>query len=120
MPGVIRVLYIMSKRAIGSLCLTDLNAAAKRGHTAFSRSAKNGKIYANITMWCNDEPDKNGNDFSIVLNSAKDKQEADMAANDGKKTYAGNLKWAQDQGEPKPVTAQEAAKEIPLDDDLPF
>ncbi len=110
----------MSKRAIGSICLTDLVAAAKRGHSAFSRSVKNGKIYGNITMWCNDEPDKHGQDFSIVLNSAEGKKEADDAANEGKKVYAANLKYATNQGEPKPVTAEEATAELPLDADLPF
>jgi hypothetical protein len=95
-----------NKRAIGSLCLTDLNEAAKKGHSAFSRSSKNGKIYCNVTMWINAETDKNGNDFSIQLSSKKDMDEADKAKFDGKKVYAGNLKHPASYEE-KPVTEAE-------------
>lgn len=75
----------MSKLTTASLSYTDIVEKAKSGHSAFSR-AKNGKVYFNIAIWGNDEPDKFGNDVSIMLNSAKDKKEAEG------KVYIGNGK----------------------------
>ncbi len=84
----------MSTNAIlmnGSICVTDLIDAYQKGHTAFSRSAKNQKVYANITEWVNQDADQFGNHASILLNSAKDKEPEDLAKF-GKKCYVGNLK----------------------------
>lgn len=69
----------------GSLCLTQINEAAKSGHSAFSR-ASNGKIYFNIIEWENDNVDKFGNNFSVKLNPKKD------APDNEKNIYIGNLK----------------------------
>lgn len=77
----------MSKMITGSLCLTDILAKAKEGHSAFSRSEKNGKIYFNILQWENDEPDQFNNNFSVQLNPKKDAPETE------KKQYIGNLKY---------------------------
>jgi len=49
----------------GSICLTDLIEAAKAGHSSCSRS-QNGKVYANVNIWLNDEPDKFDNVISII------------------------------------------------------
>lgn len=101
----------MSKLLTGSVCLTDLIEQAKKKHSAFSK-ANNGKIYGNIALWMNDEPDKYGNTVSIQLNSEKDKRDAEG------KIYIGNA---------KPIGTQQAApiaetdtNELPETDDLPF
>ena len=87
----------------GSICLTDLGDAFKAGHSAFNKSEKNGKVYANIAVWMNDEPDQYGNILSFQLNSKKD------AADD--KVYFGNAKLP-DAGKPAPAQK--------TNDDLPF
>lgn len=102
----------MSQLLNGSICLSDLNAKAKEGHSAFSR-AKNGKIYFNITQWINDEPDQYGNHSSFQLNSKKDNREAEG------KVYIGHAKFAERQ-EPSPVNPESVSGELPDDDDLPF
>jgi len=90
----------------GSICLTDLGDAFKAGHSAFNKSEKNGKVYANIAVWMNDEPDQYGNILSFQLNSKKD------AADD--KVYFGNAKL------PDGAKAAPAQKSNAKDDDLPF
>jgi hypothetical protein len=101
----------MSKLLTGSVCLTDLIEQAKKKHSAFSK-AKNDKIYGNIAIWINDEPDKYGNTVSIQLNSEKDKRDAEG------KIYIGNA---------KPLPNQKAAQieetdtnNLPETDGLPF
>lgn len=98
----------MSQLYGGSICLTDLIAKAKEGHSAFSK-ANNGKIYFNFNAWLNDEPDQYGNDMSVQLNSSKDKREAEG------KVYIGKA---------KKVTAAQptavAANDVPDIGDLPF
>lgn len=101
----------MSQLLNGSICLTDLIAAAKASHSAFSK-AKNGKIYFNFSQWVNDEPDDYGNHSSLLLNSSKDGQ-----ATEGK-TYIGNAKLAAKK-EPEPVSAADLDG-LPDDDGLPF
>lgn len=89
----------------GSICLSDLSEAFKKNHSAFNKSEKNGKIYANIAVWMNDEPDQYGNILSFQLNSKKD------APDD--KVYFGNAKLPD---AAKPASA--AAKSAPDDDFL--
>ena len=100
----------MAKMITGSLCLSEINELAKAGHSAFSR-AQNGKIYFNVLVWENDEPDKFGNNFSVQLNAKKD------AADTEKKKYIGNLKYL-GTGEAGPIG--DVAKELPDLDGLPF
>ncbi len=91
----------------GSICLSDLGDAFKAGHSAFNKSEKNGKVYANIAVWMNDEPDQYGNILSFQLNSKKD-------AND-EKVYFGNAKL------PDGVKPQAAQTPKPKDDEhFPF
>ena len=90
----------------GSICLTDLGNAFKANHSAFNTSEKNGKIYANIAVWMNDEPDQYGNVLSFQLNSKKDATD--------EKVYFGNAKMP-DQVKSAPV---EVAKTVA--DDMPF
>lgn len=42
----------------GSICLTDMIEQAKKGHSAFAKSDKNGKVYCNILTWLNEKEDK--------------------------------------------------------------
>lgn len=99
----------MSQLLNVSICLTDLVAKAKEGHSAFTRSEKNGKVYVNVRQWVNDEEDTYGNVSSLLLNSKEDKREAEG------KFYIGNGK-AVKQKEPQPVSSEE----VPELDDLPF
>jgi len=101
----------MSKNFYGSICFTDLLEAAKQGHDGFAKSEKNGKIYANVTVWLNDEVDKYGNKLSIQVNEAKD-------STDFKKFYIGNLKEGKDVT-PKPLEGA-VILSLPDTNDLPF
>lgn len=101
----------MSELLGGSICLTDLNANAKIGHSAFSKSEKNGKIYFNFTQWINDEKDQYGNISSLLLNSSKEMKDTEG------KIYIGNAKKLEAAGSP-PLQAGDDS--IPEDDDLPF
>lgn len=76
----------MTKYRTGSMCFTDLQEAAKGGHSAFSR-AKNGKVYFNYIRWMNEE-NQFGQDGSFQLQSKKEKQDQDA------KIYFGN-EWAE-------------------------
>lgn len=69
----------------GSICITEIIEKMKSGHSAFSK-AQNGKVYANILIWQNSEPDKFGNTVSVQLSSTKDKREKE------EKVYIGNAK----------------------------
>lgn len=106
----------------GSICLTDLIAQAKKGHSSFSK-AQNGKVYANILTWVNDMPDKFGNSMSHQLSSSKEMRERE------EKIYIGNSKKLETN---QPVSSSEvqddnfdnlptrqSKKEEPADD-LPF
>ena len=102
----------MSQLINGSICLTDLIAKAKEQHSSFTK-ATNGKIYANITMWVNDEPDTYGNTVSLQLNSTQEKREAEG------KVYIGNGKPAKKK-EPEAVGATDLANIDEGLEDLPF
>ncbi len=94
----------------GSLCYTEIVAQAKNAHPAFSR-AQNGKVYFNIDVWLNDEPDKLGNTISVSLSKKK--------GDDIKSVTIGNLKTNDPQPQitpPLPTTENKSED----DDDLPF
>ncbi len=78
----------MSERFYGSICVTDLIEMAKRKHSAFTKS-ESGKVYANVTVWLNEEQDKYGNIMSVQLNPSKEKKDTD------ERMYIGNMKKAQ-------------------------
>jgi hypothetical protein len=97
----------------GSLCLTDMVAKAKEGHSAFTKG-KNGKIYMNVTCWVNDEPNQFGQHASLLLNSSKEKKDAEG------KVYIGNMKKSEGGGY-EPVTAADAEDlNLPNIEPLPF
>lgn len=75
----------------GSLCVTDMMDALKKGHSAFSKSPKNGKVYCNIVEFVKQAPDDYGNHASIQMSSTKEKREEEKNAY-GKFNYLGNLK----------------------------
>lgn len=94
----------------GSICLTELVAQCKKGHSAFSK-ADNGKLYFNVALWLNDEPDKYGNHMSIQLSSKKESKDKDG------KVYIGNAKFS-DKAGGAPIKPSDT-KELDLDD-MPF
>lgn len=85
----------MSEFILGSICMSTLIEKAKAGHSAFSKSAKDGKIYFSFAEWINDEANEYGQHSSILLSSHKDKKDSEG------KVYIGNGK----KFENKPVTA---------------
>lgn len=92
-----------------SISYDEIIKAAKAGHSAFTRSLKNKKVYINVTVWINPEPDQYDNDASIMLNSTKEKREAEG------KCYIGNGRFYDPN---RPVKENEI--KVPQDDDLPF
>ena len=88
----------------GSICLDDLFAASKESHAAIT-VAKNGKKYANIVIWVNEQPDQYGKMGSVQLSQPKDSQE--------KKVYVGNL------NAPKAATGT-PVEIVSTPNDLPF
>ena len=72
----------------GSICLTDLIECAKQKHSAFTKG-QNGKIYASVNVWLNNERDKYGNIMSIQLNPTKEMKDLD------KRLYIGNMKQSE-------------------------
>lgn len=75
----------------GSICVTDLMDALNKGHSAFSKSAKNGKVYCNIIEFVREAPDDYGQHASLQMSSIKDKRDEEKDKF-GKLNYIGNLK----------------------------
>jgi hypothetical protein len=98
----------MSERINASICLTDLGDKARANHSAIT-TGKNGKKYANITIWINDTKDQFDNDVSIQLNSKQESREAEG------KVYVGNVKTSR-----LPVITGMAAAPVADGSDLPF
>jgi len=96
----------------GSICLSDMIKQAKLPHSAFVKAGKEDKIFANVNIWINEEPDKFGNTVSIQLNSTQEMQKAEG------KVYVGNAKKSE-RKEPEQLD-EATASELPDDDDLPF
>jgi hypothetical protein len=95
----------MNQSFYGSICLTDLLEAAKKKHSAFTKG-KNGKIYANVTVWLNENKDKFGNIMSLQVNPIKDSSDD--------KFYIGNCKASEG---PKPVSDKDVSGlDVNLDD----
>ena len=95
----------MSQLLYGSVNLSELNEQAKKGHKAFSRG-KNGKIYFNVNVWINDEPDQYNNDASVQLNFKDAPKEEQV--------YVGNLKISSG----KPIAPDSV--DLMDDDDFPI
>ena len=95
-----------NKLFIGSICLSDLNEQAKKGNPAFSKGS-NGKIYVNVNLWHNEEPDQYEKVAQLQISKPKDSTE--------KTIYIGSFSLPK-KFEPEPIKAEE----IPGDDDFPF
>ena len=102
------------KSYYGSLDLTTILAQAKLPHSAFVRAGKNNKMFMQVQIWVNDEPDQYGNSLSVKLQS-KDAETGKLEGN----IYLGNLKKSEAKA-PEPLEAGSA--EIPDENgtDLPF
>jgi len=100
----------MAQLFTGSICLTDLIDMAKRQHSAYTKSQGNGKIYANIKIWLNDEPDKYNNIIGMQLNSSKEKKDSEPVF------YIGNARRVEVTS-PQPISASDVDE---LSSDLPF
>lgn len=103
----------MAKLNVGSICVTDLLEQAKAKHSAFVKSEKNGKIYANIKVWVNDTPDQYGNHISLQLNSSKERKDIE------EKVYIGNAKQVE-MKEPQPIGDNDVKGIVEEIDSLPF
>lgn len=102
----------MSKLINASICFTDLMDLAKKPHSAFTRSDKNHKAYVSVQIWINDEPDKYGNDVSLMMNSTQKSKDVEG------KVYIGNGKTVNfDKKEPQ---KQDPFNAPVVNDDLPF
>lgn len=114
----------------GSICITDLMDMLNKQHSAFTKSAKNNKVYGSVLIWVNEEPDEYGNSISLQLSSVKEKR--DQEKEKFGKGYIGNAKKLETN---KPVSSSDmpsgnwdvnvpvATKEnnaAPIADDLPF
>lgn len=102
----------MSQLFTGSICLSDLIDMAKRQHSSFNKSQGNQKIYANIKIWLNDEPDKFGNSIGLQLNSSKEMKDVE------KTFYIGNAKKVES-ATPQPLSQSDIGG-LDLPSDLPF
>ena len=94
----------------GSINLTKLLEEAHKKHSGFTRAGEKKQVYASITIWENDGPDKYGNILSIQVNPAKDDTEFE-------KFYIGNCRLGEQRTE---QISQADLNNMPTDDDLPF
>lgn len=74
-----------------SICVSDISELYKQGHSGFMK-AKNGKVYASLTVWVNETEDQYGQSGSVQLNPTLDGK--------GKREYVGNIR------KPKPKQAE--------------
>lgn len=103
-----------SKLFSGSICISDLLEQLRKPHSAFTKSPKNDKIYANILIWENMNPDEDWKTISLQLNSTKEMKEQEG------KIYIGNASPMKSK-DPVPLTEAEAKSFIDnAPNDLPF
>lgn len=105
----------MAQLFYGSINVTELLDQAKEKHSAFQKGT-NGKVYANISVWLNDEPDQYGNMMALKLSATNEHLEKDREAG---KIYIGNCKLSDKQA-PEPLSDKDAKTFTQIADDLPF
>lgn len=103
----------------GSICLQDFLEGAQVAQapdgsvwlnlgslpqSRFKRSDKNGKIYAGINIWINDELDEYQNAAAISFQQSQDERNQQA-----KRKYIGNLKYVQSNGTAQSPGAQTQA-----------
>lgn len=98
----------MGQLFYGSICLSDLIEEAKKKHSAFTKG-NNGKIYASVNVWLNDDLDKFGNIMSVQISPSKQMKDVE------KRIYIGNLKESEG---PKQISDRDASG-IDVDIDAP-
>jgi hypothetical protein len=89
----------------GSICLDDLFAASKAGHSSV-KTGSNGKKYASVVIWTNDVPDKFGKVGSIQLSQPKDSTET--------KVYIGSLDAPKEAAKPEVDILADSNGELPF------
>ena len=101
---------VKSRMLYGSINVSELIDQLKKAHSGFTK-ASNGKIYANVRVWLNEEQDQFQNDASIQITAKQDTGFANF--------YIGNMKFS--------ITKESGAiNAIDIDnlnvdeDDLPF
>ena len=99
-----------NKLFTGSICYTDLVQMMKTGKYRGIKSERNGKVYININVWLNSEPDQYGNDGAIQLQPKEEFREERL------NRYVGNIKEYKRQ-EPKEAAVTDFDDS---DDDMPF
>lgn len=104
----------MAKLFYGSICIDTIMEQGKAKHSAFQKG-KNGKIYANISVWLNDEPDEYDNVMSLKLSASKEALEKDKEQG---KIYIGNCK--ESDNTTTPINTKDSEKFGAWKDDLPF
>jgi hypothetical protein len=94
----------------GSICLDDLYFQLQKKHSAFVKAItkKGPKVYVNVNIWLNDEPDQYGNSIAMQLSSKKEKAEAEG------RVYIGKAKKSQPK-EPEPVSNDDLSRFPPPD-----
>jgi hypothetical protein len=98
----------------GSINITDLMDHLKEKHSAFVKG-QNGKIYCNISVWLNEEPDQYDNIMSIKLSATKEAIEKDKEQG---KIYIGNCK--ENEATTKPINTNDSKQFDSIMDGLPF
>jgi hypothetical protein len=83
----------MPQSFYGSVDVTTLIEKLKEKHSGFYKG-KNGKVYANITVWENDQPDEYGNILAVKVNASKEKKDVE------KGFYIANCKKSQNDAKP--------------------
>lgn len=101
----------MSKLRVVSIDLTEITKLFNAGHSAFSKSDKNGHNYVSLAIWDKDELDKFKQDVSVKLNPVKDKKDAEG------NNYVGNGRKIESGGSQQQTQAAPAHSNEP---DLPF
>jgi len=128
-PAEIRVSYNMAQGTYGSICIEDLFkdkiATGSNGkkyvclddltESPFTKGKTNGKTYAGIGVWINDDVDEFGNIAGISLSQSMQEREQKV-----KKTYIGNLRRSGETAKAATPAPQHQAAAAPVYNDLPF
>lgn len=84
----------MNQSFYGSIDITKLLYELKAKHSGFYKG-NNGKVYANVEVWVNENQDKFGNVMSIKIKPSKANKDIEKAF------YLGNCKKSEG---PKPIS----------------
>ena len=88
----------------GLICLTEIN----KEDGAIFTSKETGKMYINVDVWLNSEPDKYGNNMSIQHTYKKSDEEG------FDKNYIANLKEVSFEKKELPAATQQEVDNLPF------